>query len=125
MAKEMKYGEWAFLGGLVLAIILGIGSSFIGTSMLPIIWAVLAILGLIVGLLNVTAKEVNNFLVATIALLLASSSIAPIMTVFSSITAISMLATALSGFLGALIAFISPAAFIVALKAIYEMAKSD
>jgi len=125
MAKQMRYGEWAFLIGMALAVILGIGSSFLSTSTLPIIWAVLAVLGLIVGVLNITEKEVNAFLIATIALLAVSSSITPIATVLSGVSGMDLLVKAISGFLSALAVFISPAAFVVALKAIYEMAKSD
>ncbi|MDD5171652.1 MAG: hypothetical protein PHF60_01300 [Candidatus ainarchaeum sp.] len=127
MAKEQKYGEWAFLGGLILALLVGVASGFIGATMLPVVMAVLAILGLVVGFLNISEKEVNAFLIATIALLMAFNSLGPITSVIQNAmgdTGI-MLVAWLSGFMGAVVAFISPAAFIVALKAIYNLARSD
>ena len=56
-------GKWSFIIGVILAILAGF---------IDAVWpaVVLAILGLIVGFLNVSAKEVLHYLVAVIALLL-------------------------------------------------------
>ncbi|NUN11988.1 hypothetical protein HUU53_05090 [Candidatus Micrarchaeota archaeon] len=57
-----KYGPWAFMLGLAVAVI----SGFVNLgSWVPML---LLVLGLIVGLLNVKDKEVMMFLVAGIAL---------------------------------------------------------
>ena len=57
-------GKWAFFGGLVLAVV----ASFVSSAILP--WIVGG-LGVVVGLLNVTAREVRPFLLAAIGLTLA------------------------------------------------------
>jgi len=122
---EATYGEWAFLGGVIIAVILGIGASFMPSDWIPVMWGVLAALGLIVGIMNITEKEVHLFLIATIALLAVANSIVPIEAVLRTIPAGDVIVTAISGFMSAVVAFVGPAAFIVALKAIYELGKTE
>jgi hypothetical protein len=123
--KKMNLGEMAFLGGMALAVILGIGSSFLPVAFMPFIMAILACFGLIVGFLNISEKEVVSFLIATIALLAVSSAINPITAVLASVPAGPMMVQAIGGFFAALAAFIAPAAFVVAIKSIYGMARVD
>ena len=124
--KSKSYGEMAFLGGIVLALVLGAASSILPAGVVPLVWAVWALLGLVVGFLNINDKEVMGFLVAAIALLQGPNALSSITGYLStSVNATVGIVMALNGFLGALAAFIAPAAFIVALKAIYKMAKSE
>lgn len=118
-----KYGEWAFLAGVVLALIIGLFSSLLTAQVQMIVLALLVLLGLIVGFLNVKDKEITAFLIATIALLAVAYSWQPITLLLAAYlgTAGTALVNAINGFMGALVAFISPAAFVVALKAIYNM----
>jgi hypothetical protein len=123
--KNMKhYGEYAFLAGVVLALLLGIMSSSMPAGTAPVVIMVLAMLGVIVGIVNVTVKEAQTFLVATIALLLAASAWTPLITILSIFGDMGTTAALwMGGFVTHLVAFISPAAFIVALKTIYILAK--
>ena len=132
MMKDMKdmkikadtLGEKAFLGGLALALIVGIASSFLG-GLLPYAIALLALLGVIVGLLNVNESEVPTFLIATIAMLLAANSLGPIFGVMQGLPGIGTTLYAwVLGFVSAIAAFISPAAFIVAIRAIYKITQN-
>lgn len=125
MKNEATYGEWAFLGGIVIAVILGIGASFVPTDWIPVMWGVLAALGIIVGVMNITEKEVKVFLIATIALLAVANSIVPIEAVLRTVPGGDIIVGAISGFMSALVAFISPAAFIVAIKTVYELGKNE
>jgi len=61
-----KIGFWAFITGLILCIIAGFVSSWSHNSGIIV---VLIILGLIVGFLNITTKEIMLFLIAIIALI--------------------------------------------------------
>ncbi len=65
-------GKWAFIIGLIIAVLggFGIGYSWFG-------W-VMAILGLIVGFLNISKDEVQSFLLAAIGLLMSTSAISMI-----------------------------------------------
>ena len=108
-------GKWAFIIGLVIAVI----AAFIGTSIsASTIALILFILGLIVGFLNIADKQLTKFLIATIALLLLG---------IGSISALSIIGT-VSGYLNSIlanvIAFVGAAALIVALKTIYETGKA-
>ena len=68
-----KIGVWAFIGGLIIAA----GIAIFSSSSTPT-WAVpvIAILGLIVGFLNVSESEVKMYLIASIAFLLVGYTVA-------------------------------------------------
>ncbi|MBI4150862.1 hypothetical protein HY492_01935 [Candidatus Woesearchaeota archaeon] len=104
---DAKIGHWAFIVGILLAIIAGLVPQ-LQTS--TITW-ILVILGLVVGLLNISAKETTEFLVAVIALLIVGSA-----------GAIPALGGIVLAILANIVALSAPAALIVALKAIYGLA---
>ena len=92
---------WLFIIGLVIAII----TPFIAG--LDLVW-LLVLIGVVVGLLNITAKEVNSFLIATVALIIASGSL--------------QIWTLLTDILSNVVVLVAPAAIIVAVKAVYALA---
>lgn len=98
-----KVGSWAFIIGVVIAVILG---AMKGTAV-----GLLLILGTIVGLLNVTNKEVIPFLIASIALIVAG-----LVQVGLPIW--------LTGILSNVVVFVVPAAIIGSLKTIYVLAST-
>ena len=101
-------GKWAFIVGLVISIVAGIVS--IGATGLA--W--LVALGIIVGLVNVTSKEVTGFLIATIALMMVGSVGLNLPAVGSFVTSI----------VSAFTAFVAGAAFIVAIKEVFAITKN-
>jgi hypothetical protein len=103
-----KTGHWAFLIGIVLAIIAG----FVPQLQTPTVTWVLVLLGLIVGLLNITAKEIQEFLIAAVALVIAADAAADIIALGLTMAVI----------LGNIVTFVFPAALLVALKAIWQLA---
>jgi hypothetical protein len=123
MGMHVKIGELAFLLGILIALIIGIFSSYMGDTQ-PIVLGVLAILGFLVGLLNIREKEINSFLIASLALLLPTSALSDVTANISNILpAASVVMTPAQGFLDALTVFVAPAAFVLAVKAIYNLAK--
>ena len=118
MAYE-QVGSWAFILGVLIAIIVGliVGAGVIDIVTLGYIQIVLVILGLVVGFINISAKELNDFLTATIALLLVSATAA-------GLVLIPYIGAYLGGMVGQIAVFVAPAALIVALKAIFNLAKS-
>ncbi len=114
MAKkstEPKIGNYLFLVSIALALIAGIIPSL--QSQAWISW-VLVLLGLIVGLLNITVKETTEFLVASIALLAAGNA-----------TIVPVLGTGIiSAVLDNILSLVAPAALLVAFKAVYACAKN-
>ena len=82
-------------------------------------WAyfVLAVLGLIVGLLNITDREVVRFLVAAIAFMVTFQSLGGIA------DAMPLAGAFLVSFFGLVNVFIAPAAAVVALSALYSTSR--
>jgi hypothetical protein len=100
-------GKWTFIIGLVLAVLAGL---FFQPG-----WAiwVLAILGVIVGFLNVTVEETRGFLLASIALTLSATAL----------NSIPIVGTAFSYILPFVVAFVSGAMIVVALKELFQTAR--
>ena len=98
-----KVGVWSFFIGLGIAIILGAANVQSITALL--------ILGLIVGLLNITDHEIVPFLVACIALIIAGSALA-------NLVSYGWLVRILSN----IVVLVVPAAVIGSLKAVYALA---
>ena len=115
MAME-KYGEWAFIIGVILAIIAGLAAGAITAEVAGWLAVVFLILGVVVGFLNITDKEAVSFLVASIALLAAGAA--------AQWIGVPMIGSYIVAILGNIAAFVAPAAVIVALKAVWNMAKS-
>ena len=79
----------------------------------------LIILGLIVGFLNIELHQTNNFLFAALVLVLISSFGGNLL------SQVAVIGDTLASIFVAIVSFVTPAAIIVALKAIYEHAKED
>ena len=107
--KSKFVGKWAFMVGLVIAVI----ASFL-TGYETTIALVLFALGLLVGFLNISEKDSHHFLIAVIALL--TGGIASM----SAISMLGIISAKLSLILGNFVAFVSAAALVVAIKAIFE-----
>ena len=99
------YGKWAFIIGLVLAGVAGI----LFEAEEWVFW-VLAILGVIVGLINITREDTQGFLLAAIALTLSATAL----------NLIPIVGETLSQILEYVAAFVAGAMIVVALKALLE-----
>ena len=109
---NQKLGHYAFLVGIVLAVIVGLFPTAMSKEVAALI---LVLLGLVVGFLNVTAKETTPFLIATIALLVAGGAGLDIIGYGIGAKLVSILEF--------VVVFVAPASIIVALKAIYALAQ--
>jgi len=109
-----KFGAVAFITGIILALIAGIVATFIGSA---ITTSILIILGLFVGFLNVAKKEVKDYLIAAVALVIVTSLGGNIL---GNVTLIGFY---LESVLVAMMTFVIPATIIVALKEIYYLAQ--
>jgi len=110
MAKSKKgnvIGAWAFLVGVILAVVFG----YIGIT--PTIALVLAVIGLIVGLLNVADEETTPFLLSGAVLIIASSMGAG---------AVTVLGASAGDVLNGLLLIFVPATIIVAIKNVFSLA---
>ncbi len=113
MLKKPSVGMTAFYTGLILAVIIAIFQAY-NPSRAAV--AIIGILGIIVGLLNIKDTEVQPFMIAAIAFLLSFGSLSTLaMDLFGW--------QAIATFFGLLNAFIAPATAIVALREIYEITR--
>ncbi|MBU2562066.1 MAG: hypothetical protein KKF68_00180 [Nanoarchaeota archaeon] len=125
-SKENSLGAWAFLIGVILAVVIGIStSSFLSISKItqysPQIYAILVILGIFVGFsINVTGKDSQAFLITSAILVIVSKF--GMESVTGSLIGIGVGDTVSSTF-AALLALFVPATIIVALKTVFSMAK--
>ena len=111
MAKKQginKMGSWAFLIGLLLAVIFAIIGELSNTLMI-----VLIVVGLIVGFFNVSGEEVSHFLMSGVVLIIASALGGQAL---STITVVGRV-------FDALLFIFTPATVIVAVKNVFTMAK--
>ena len=123
-AKENSIGAWAFLIGVVLAIIIGLSTTLIPIPALTAysaqIYALLAIMGLIVGFANVTGRDSQTFLIAGAILVIVSKF--GMESVSGSLIGIGI-GDAVTSVFSALLALFAPATVIVALKTVFSIAK--
>ncbi|HLD80166.1 MAG: hypothetical protein A2822_04945 [Candidatus Staskawiczbacteria bacterium RIFCSPHIGHO2_01_FULL_41_41] len=122
MAKKMGAGNmlggWSFLVGLVLAVLLGLG--FTGAYASQMLWAVF-LLGLVVGLLNITAGETSAFLTSGTVLVLVSYLGA---SVLSTAAGAGLGVDILVNVLNSILTLFVPATIIVALRAVFTLARN-
>jgi hypothetical protein len=119
MAKKGNViGAWAFLIGVILAIIIGFLISFSSTMLsgkaYTIVLSILVVLGILIGLLNIVAKESSKFLLAALSLVIVSFMGQSYLSIIPAVGAI----------LNMLLVMFVPATIIVALKTAFEVAKN-
>lgn len=125
IAKENRIGAWAFLIGVILAIIIGLSATLFSIPSLTAyskqIYAILVVLGLIVGwFTNVDRKESQTFLIAGAVLVIVSRF--GMESATASLIGIGV-GDAVRSVFGALLALFAPATIIVALKTVFSITK--
>ena len=105
-------GSWSFISGVVAAVILGIGIPAEYKTVL--VW-ILFLLGVVVGLLNVTSVETQSFLT--------SGSVLALMSFLGLQVGVFSAAPLVSNILSGILTLFVPATIVVALKAVYVLAR--
>lgn len=123
-SKENTIGAWAFLIGVILAVLIGVSATLIPipalTKYSAQIYGILLLLGLFVGFVNVTGKESQIFMMSGAVLIIASKF--GMESVTGSLIGIGIGETVSSVFAALLVLFV-PATIIVALKTVFSIAK--
>jgi uncharacterized membrane protein YccC len=114
---DKKMGEWSFIIGLVIAVVIGAFSSVVPSSVEGFLILALVVLGLAVGYLNITEREATPFLVASLALLLSGTASGTLSFIPWGV------GDTLSDIVLRINVFIAPAAVVVALTSIHRLAK--
>ncbi len=121
MVNQQAVGSWAFLIGIIIAILAGAAAGVLDPTTAGYVPLVLVILGLIVGFLNIADKEVQAFLIAGMALLIVGIPAGSLLVLDTIITP---LGTVLSKILQMIAVFAAPAVLVVSLKAFYNLSKT-
>lgn len=119
-SRENLIGAYAFLIGVILAVLVGIlqQSLNIGkTSSVP--YALLVILGLLVGFFNFSDRDSFTFLVASLSLVIVSGFGQTALIYVATVPILSSLSAVLS----ALMVMFVPATIIVALKTVFSISQ--
>lgn len=125
-SRENSFGAWAFLIGVILAVVIGIStSSFLSidaiTSYSTEIYAILVLLGILVGFsIKVSNKDAQTFLFTGAILVVVSKF--GMESVTGSLIGIGV-GDVVSSTFAALLALFVPATIIVALKVVFGIAK--
>lgn len=107
-SNSLQTGHWAFLAGLVVSVI----SPFI---VIPYTGILLFILGLVVGFVNIKGSETHAFLLAVIALMVIGVGGIQLLSLTAPVVAI----------LTNVIALVSPAALVVAVREVLVIGKAN
>jgi hypothetical protein len=121
-----EIARWAFIAFVAIAIIMGLAVGYMDYNADPNtadvngwITLIMLILGIIVGVTSITAKEVTPFLIATIALIVATSA-----NVWAPLNNIhELLYNWATYILNYIVAFAAPAAVIIAVKSVFAVAR--
>ncbi|MCX6707016.1 MAG: hypothetical protein NT001_02640 [Candidatus Woesearchaeota archaeon] len=116
-----KVGHYSFLIGVIIALMLGIFSEELPVAWGPMLMFAMVVLGIIVGLLHIPHKEMNEFLLAAIALMLLPPSMSGVSVLLDSFVQGS--GFFITSMLSYLTLFVVPAVLIVAVKIIVELAE--
>lgn len=124
-ARENSVGAWAFLIGVILAVVIGLSTSLIPIPALvrysPQIYAVLVILGLIVGFMKFREKDAHTFLIAGAVLVIVSKF--GLETIITGTLIGIGIGETVSAIFSALLALFVPATIIVALRNLFSITK--
>jgi hypothetical protein len=121
-----KIARYAFIAFVIIAIVMGLAMGYLAYNNDPNydsidgwVTLVLLILGIIIGLTNITVKEVQPFLIAAIALIVVSSA-----NVWNPLNNVhGLLYHWVVSILHYITAFAAPAAVIIAVKSVLQIAK--
>jgi len=117
-SRENLIGAWAFLTGVVLAVLVGI---FAGKYTSPPILGILALLGLVVGYF-VSEKDIQTFLFASVSLVIVSFAGIQGLVLDAAIRGVEI-GEIVSSILGTLLVLFVPATIMVSLKVVFSLAK--
>lgn len=104
----VNVGKWAFVVGILLSILAGFWT-------IPSLAFVLVILGLIVGFLNISASEVQAYLIAVIALLLIGTA------ALQALSAAGEFVGTIQTMINNVIAFVAASGLVVALRVVLSL----
>jgi hypothetical protein len=118
---EKQVGHYSFVIGVIIALLLGVATPYLGGITVGWLTSLLVVLGLIVGFLNVSHQESKEFvLLATVLVITAGMGSAG-----DTLASVGFIGIFLRDVFVQLLAFVVPATIIVALKGVLQLARVD
>ncbi len=115
---DKKIGNYAFIIGVIIAVVLGLAESSLGAAG-PWLVSLMVLLGLVVGFMNVGGKESKDFLLVAVALVIVVSIGAG----SDVLSGVQYIGSYLAAVLKQIMAFVMPATIIVGLKYLWATAE--
>ena len=106
----VNVGKWAFLAGILLAVLAGFFT-------IPYVLTILAVLGLVVGFLDITSRESHKYLMSVVALLVIGTAS------ISTFSALGNFYGLTESIITNTIAFVGASGLVVAIKEILTVGK--
>ena len=118
-------GAWAFIIGVFVALFVGILSGFMRMSAeaMATSAAILVVLGLVVGALNVTDREINSLIIAAIGLSVGSVTLTQLGDIMAVTEATEVIGTMLKTAFTVFGSFVAGVVLIPSLKSVYKISK--
>ena len=118
-SRENLLGAYAFLVGVVLAVVFGLFNESLESAG-GLFYSALILIGLVVGFMNTADRDSMTFLIASLSLVIVGSLGTDGL---RYITLDNYVVTSLRNVLGSLLLLFVPATIVVALKTVFSMAK--
>ncbi len=118
-SRENLIGAYAFLIGVILAIILGVSTQTL-TKPNSVFYIILVVLGIVIGYLNSGEKESMTFLFASIAIVIVGGQGNSTLVFMSNLSPVLSI---LNNVLRALLVLFIPATVIAALRVVFSTTK--
>ena len=116
---DKRVSHYSFIIGVIIAVILGLALP-LGAQVTAVLTSLLVLLGLIVGFLNVTGKETQEYLlVATVLVIVTFAGSAE-----GTLSGVMYIGAYLGGIFKAMMAFVVPATVVVGLKEILALSQN-
>ena len=117
---EQKIGHYSFIGGVIIAVVLGLASSALGAAATAWLTSLLVVLGLVAGFINVTGKETKEFMLVAVVLIIAAG----MGNASQTLSGVQFIGQYLSGIFTQVLAFVVPAAIVVGLKDVWSLGQN-
>jgi hypothetical protein len=127
-SRENSIGAWAFLVGVILAILIALIKSFSISAFVEynqLFYVLLIIMGIIIGSINVRTKDIHTFLLAgTVLVIVSKFGLEGVIDrLGGSMLGITQIGLIGQEIFGALLILFIPAVIIVALKSVFSITK--
>lgn len=119
--EKKQIGNYSFIIGVIVAVVLGLTIPALEAAT-PWLQSLLVVLGIVVGFLNVSGKEIKEFLwVAVVLVVVAYAGSSQI----SDWDKVKYIGPYLKGIFNSILSFVVPATIVVGLKEVWELAKGE